>query len=162
MKKLGLAIFLALVACVANAGTATSNMNATASLNASCVFSMPNVEFNNYDPSFNQDQTTTQAVAILCTKGTPWKFYTGALDLNSNNQYSYMSFNTYKLVYQVQLVNGAWENDLYSNAALNASYTYTGTGTGNTQNLSLNYRILKNQYVPVGNYLGNVTAYIVF
>lgn len=162
MKNLGIAMLLALVACSASAQTATTNLKTTASLNASCVFSMPNVEFNNYDPSLNQDQTTTQAVEILCTKGTPWKFYTGAVDINSNNQYAYMSFGTYKLVYQVQLVNGAWENDLYSNAALNASYTYTGAGTGTKQNLSLNYRVLKNQYVPAGNYLGSVTAYIAF
>ena len=162
MKKLGVTIALGLVLSAANADTVTKTMNATAAINNTCAFSVTNVEFNNYDPSFNQDQTATQAVEILCTRGTNWKFYTGAVDLNNNNQFSYMSFGTYKLVYQVQLVNGNWENDGYSNAALNASYTYTGTGTGNKQNLSLNYRVLKNQYVPAGNYRGDVVAYIAF
>jgi len=162
MKNSVLAIFLGLAVSCAQAEQASTNMNASASINNTCSFSVTSVAFNNYDPSLSQDLTANQTVEILCTRGTNWKFYTGASDLNNNNQFSYMSFNANKLVYQVQLVNGNWENDTYNNAALNASYTYSGTGTGLKQNLSLNYRVLKNQYVPAGNYRSDAIAYVQF
>lgn len=175
MKKTIIFTLLASMSSIALAQTTTTGTTkATASLSSSCIFTSTDAVFGTYDPASAVNQQTNQTVDILCTKGTSWTFYTGATDLylalgsttvngysiTTNNQYSSMTLGANRLLYQVQLKNGVWANDLYQD--VNLTNAYTGLGNGATQTLTIPYRILKNQYVVPGNYADTATAYIKF
>lgn len=162
-----LSAILILSSLSAHADTATNTTKATASLSSSCVVGTTDVVFGLYNPNTTTDTTTTQTVSIRCTKGTPWNFYeyavyyTGIGGSNSTGIASAMLYNGNKLYYQVQMSDGVWDNDVDMSGRPNNGH-FVGSGTGQTQNLTLNFRILKNQYVPPGNYKDTATAYIDF
>lgn len=147
--------------------TATNTTKATASLASSCVIGTNDVVFGVYNPVATSDTQTTQTVSIRCTKGTPWNFYEYALyyayagATNSTGYASAMIYNGNKLYYQVQMSDGVWDNDVDMSGRPNNGH-FLGTGTGQTQTLSINYRIIKNQYVPPGNYKDTATVYVDF
>lgn len=158
---------LALSSLSVNAATATKTAKATASLVSSCVIGTTNVVFGEYNPIATTDTTTTQTVTIRCTKGIPWNFYeyamyytyTGAT--NSTAYASAMIYNGNKLYYQVQMADGVWDNDVDMGGRPNNGH-FLGTGTGQNQTLTINYRIIKNQYVVPGNYKDTATVHIDF
>lgn len=175
MKKIILmALLVGLSSSLMAQTTTTGTTKATASLSSSCRINTTDAIFGTYDPASAVNQQTNQTVDVTCTKGTPWTFYTGATDLyltlgnttvngypiTTNNQYSGMISGSNKLLYQVQLQNGVWANDLYQDSSF--SNAYINTGSGLTQTLTIPYRILKNQYVAPGNYADSATAYLVF
>ena len=176
---------LALFAQNVSAQTATNTTKATATLSSSCRLSATNANFGNYDPIVSSDSTTTAIMTIYCTKGTAWNFYeyayyyyqngvnnagvsmtTTEMNIlkslsNSTGYASAMISNGNRLFYQVQMSDGVWDNDVDMSGRSNSGH-YLGTGTGQNQDLSINFRIPKNQYVPPGSYADNVGAYIAF
>lgn len=176
---------LSLYTQTVSAESATASNKATATLSSSCRLSATNANFGNYDPIVSSDSTTTAIMTIYCTKGTAWNFYeyayyysqsgvnnagismtTAEMNIlkslsNSTGYASAMISNGNRLFYQVQMSDGVWDNDVDMSGRSNSGH-YLGTGTGQNQDLSINFRIPKNQYVPPGSYADNVTAYIAF
>lgn len=158
---------LALSSISANAATVTKTTKATASLSSSCVVATNNVIFGIYDPNAKTDTTTTQTVTIRCTKGTPWNlyeyaaYYSYAGATNSTGYASAMIYNGNRLYYQAQMADGVWDNDVDMPNRPNNGH-FIGNGTGQNQTLTINYRIIKNQYVPPGNYKDNATVHLDF
>lgn len=133
----------------------------------SCTLAVSDVVFGNYDPQAKIDHTTNQSVTIRCTKGTSWNFYEYAAyysyagATNSTGYASAMINNGNKLYYQVQMADGVWDNDVDMPNRPNSGH-FVGQGDGQDQNLTLNFRVIKNQYVTPGNYKDSVTAYVEF
>lgn len=187
MKKLGIAFFtlIGFTALTSYADTTTNTTKTTATLSSSCRLTATNANFGNYDPTTPADTTTTSSMTIFCTKGTAWNFYEYALYYsqtgvnnagvsmtsaemnvlkaasNSTGYASAMTSSSNRLFYQAQMSDGVWDNDVDMSGRPNSGH-FLGTGTGLTQNLTINFRILKNQYVPPGSYVDNATAYIAF
>jgi spore coat protein U-like protein len=51
------------------AGTATDNMIVQASVGISCTISVADIDFGNYDPTLDSDNTATGSVTSSCTTG---------------------------------------------------------------------------------------------
>lgn len=187
MKKLGIALWalMGMITLPSYADTTTNTTKTTATLSNSCRLSATNANFGTYDPTAPADSTTTSIMTIFCTKGTAWNFYEYALYYsqtgvnnagitmtsaemnvlkaasNSTGYASAMTSSGNRLYYQAQMSDGVWDNDVDMSGRPNSGH-FLGTGTGQTQILSINFRLLKNQYVPPGSYADNATAYIAF
>lgn len=137
-----------------------NNINSSATLSTSCRFTGSDVVFGSYDPTAQDYQYSMQNIGVFCTKGTAFRI---SSDGNGTDRFGAFSVirNTTNSVnilkYQIHGSDGVWSDDLYE-----AVRSYTGTGTGALQNLSINYRLMPNQYVSPGNYSGNHTLVLSF
>lgn len=166
-KKLCMLLLTLITIPSLHAASVVKEINVNTKLNNSCSLAVSDVVFGTYNPTANIDHTTTQNITIRCTKGTPWNFYEYAVyysyagATNSTGYASAMLFNGNKLYYQVQMSDGVWDNDVDMGGRPNSGH-FVGTGNGQNQNLTLNFRIIKNQFVAQGNYVDTATAYISF
>lgn len=167
-KKSILCFFIFSCSQFALADNTSTNFKASASLVNSCQFITTDVNFGEYNPNNTSPLTTTQTTTILCTKGTSYTFHTSSV---YNGVWSYTTFrgqwvtsmvyNNVPLYFQVKMPNGAWEDDMENWDYPNKGF-YVGTGTGKAEIYTLQYRILENQYVAPGNYVGYATANLIF
>lgn len=174
MKKsrIIIAITTFLFATLANAQTTPSvatSVKSTATLASTCLMSVPNVTFGTYLPSQASALTSTQSITIQCTKGTAYTFNEtrvsnglGSWSGANNESVVEMSNNAGSgdvLMLQVyNPVSAAWVDDInYPGGGVDA---IKGTADGTNQNITLNFRILPNQYVTPGGYTATYTASI--
>jgi spore coat protein U-like protein len=167
MKKIILLLALSLLSVSSFAQSKTATTKASATLAGTCLLSVPNVAFGTYYATQPSATTATQNVLIQCTKGTAYTFnetrvsngltsWSGAnnesvVEMSNNNG------NGDVLMIQVyNPVSSAWVDDInYPGGGVNA---IKQTADGTNQTISLNFRILPNQYVSSGNYTATYTA----
>jgi len=144
------------------AATATSNMNVTASVTASCTISAGAMAFGAYDPTANSDATGTATLALNCTKDASATITldegqnptgtssTSAPERQMGNGTDYLAY----FLYQDSGYTTAWGNT----AGTGASYT----GTGSSTNVTVYAKAAKNQNISAGSYSDTVTATVTF
>lgn len=165
--KILLLTLTSILAIPSYAETSNNTLQIGTKLENSCIFTASDVVFGNYDPQAKIDHIANQSVTIRCTKNTAWTFYEHAAyysyagATNSTGVAAAMVNNGNKLYYQMQMSDGVWDNDMDQPGRPNSG-RFVGKGNGINQNLTLNFRIMKNQYVTPGNYKDSVTTYIEF
>lgn len=182
------AIFLTLLLAISNLAIADSKIKdfkASSTVNRSCLLSVTDVNFGNYDSTDIVDKSAENTVTFRCTKGTAWDYYSYAAyyasngvnnggitmsqaekdtiknSIGSTGYASAMKNGTSRLYYQVKLSDGIWDNDVDMPGRVNMGH-YVGTSTGEVTSFNLSYRIIKSQYVAPGLYRDTQTAYIAF
>jgi len=114
----------------------------------------------NYYPFATDHQQTTQSISFKCNRGIAYSMWTYAENTTVLSGYGAASAmhasgsldNLYFQVLEPQVNSTYWNEDMNTNGE-----SYNGTGTGSFQNLSFQYRILKNQAVTPGNYSSTQT-----
>ncbi|MEB3123461.1 MAG: spore coat U domain-containing protein [Snowella sp.] len=157
-----LALSNTLISKPAFAGTATTNLDLSASVTNSCTISTSSVAFGSYDPTSNSDATATGTVTTLCTNGAS---ATITLGQGSNPHVASTDAAPFR-----QLRNGTdfLLYNLFQNAERTTLWGNTaGTGlgitsSGTSQNTTVYGSILQQQNVPAGNYSDTVTATVTF
>lgn len=146
--------------------TVTENMRASAKIEPSCVFTVQNVEFGEYNPNNPEYIHREMKSSVKCSKNLAYKYYTtGGQYVKTPIFASYMTndVNADKLLFQVQTNNGSWQDDMYQPAPqLVNNGLLSAIGTGDWQEHSINYRLVPNQYVSKGNYSVNHSFQVFF
>ncbi len=161
MKRtiLSLAI-ITLISIPAFAGTATANLNISASVSAVCTITTSPVAFGAYDPvvaNASTDLTSSGSVNVACTKGA-----TATIDLGNGNNLSggsrrmssgsdFMNYALYKDAARTQV----WGSALAGGTT--ASYT---AATKNSTAVTVYGTVPQAQDVTVGAYSDVVVATI--
>jgi spore coat protein U-like protein len=147
---------LGLASTAANAATATSPMQVTATVQATCLISTNNLSFGTYSGA---QLDATSNVTVTCTNTTPYN-----VGLNAGTA-------TGATVTTRQMLNGtiALNYALFSDAARTTNWgntvssdTVTGTGNGAAQSITVYGRIAANQYVKPGGYADTITATVTY
>ena len=144
---------LGLMCGVSFAGTATANLNISASVSGACTVTADDLNFGTYDPDSG---TTGQAIIhINCSNGQD---YTVALD---DGQHPYSGQRRMKHESQDKYLN----YDLYQDSGLSQRWGSSGsevvsdTGTGSEQQKTVYGKIPSGQSsAPVGSYSDTVTV----
>lgn len=143
----------------AMAGTATENLDISATVPESCAITAEPIAFGNYDPIVAHAEaplTTTGTLSVLCTMGTEATILLGqganAASGSSNS-----------LPYRKLAGDGGGTLDytITRNGDIWGNTTDTGhsiTGTGSSQDISVSLSIPPGQSVPVGTYTDTVVA----
>lgn len=164
MKKLILSTVVAITAGVgvngaAQAATATTTLDVSASVGTVCSVATTPVSFGTVDPAAGG--STTGAVDVTCTVGTP---YTIALDMGGGYNGSWRTMNdglANTLQYGLYDPTGTTE---WSDVGYGDTYPWgapvAGTATGATDSIVVNATVLGGQIAPVGVYsdVVNVTV----
>ena len=155
MKKL-LSIILCLMMSPVFAADVTGSQKATATLATSCRFSTTDVIFGDYNPTAEDHLYSNQVVTYTCTKGTPFTLTSSDNVSSTTNAYGVLAEMTNsgtKLYFQVLLhwvSANSWFDDIDSyNGSGNP---YKAVGSGSEETLSIQYRVIKNQYIKPGVY----------
>ncbi|KZL51280.1 hypothetical protein A2T98_02985 [Nodularia spumigena CENA596] len=150
----------------AMAGTATSNLDVSATVSASCTISTNPLAFGNYDPIGTNATTAldvTGSLTTTCGNGSS-SIVTLSQGSNadvtstdadprrrlSNGNNNFLSYE----IFTGQTMQANWGNTLNSSVVV--------TGTGQQVNTPIYARIPPGQSVPSGNYTDTVVATIDF
>ncbi|UUR06836.1 Csu type fimbrial protein [Sphingomonas glaciei] len=165
MKKLSATAFALAAAFIplgqsAQAGTAQTTMNVSATVQNSCLVSASPMLFGNYDPVGAAVTNGTSAVTVTCTTGTSF-----VVGLNAGNAAG-------ATVAARQMSNAAHRLNysLFSDAARSSNWGNTPgldtpapiTATGSPSVLTVYGQIPANQNVPGGAYADTVTITVTY
>ena len=165
MKLTTITLAVAIALCgTAFAESTTKTTKATAALASSCRLLTTNVVFGDYNPAAEDHLTSTQTVTYTCTRGTPITITTAdGSSTSSTSSYGIlasMKYSSNTLYFQVfNPVAKFWNDDI---DGANGSTAISKTGTGSEETMTLEYRIIKGQFVPPGNYTATNTINITF
>ncbi|HEY0194901.1 MAG TPA: spore coat U domain-containing protein [Kofleriaceae bacterium] len=148
---------------LASAGTATSNLNVSATVTSTCSISAGALAFGTYNPITGTQVDGTATVAVQCTKGTAsvvtlgqgQNAGTGSTDIMPVRQ---MAAGLNRLGYSLYTDTNrtvAWGNTALTGQA------YVAAASTST-NLTVYGRITANQDVPAGSFTDVVVATITF
>ena len=163
------ALFTAVMTAVpaAYAGTATANLNVSATVTANCVLSASPLAFGSYDgvsANATRDLDGVGFVSVTCTNGSAATItlgqganpYTGDGSTDAAPQRR-MNSGSYFLSYA--LYQDAARTTVWGNTAETG---VSSTGTGSSNEISVFGRMVANQSVPAGSYLDTVVATVTF
>lgn len=165
MRTETIALAIAITLCsAAHAESTTNATKATAALASSCRLLTTNVVFGEYNPAAEDHLTSTQTVTYTCTRGTPITITTAdGSSTSATNSYGIlasMKYSSNTLYFQVfNPIAKFWNDDI---DGANGSTVISKTGSGREETLSLDYRIIKNQFVPPGIYTATNTIKMTF
>jgi spore coat protein U-like protein len=151
------AISLASASLPAIAGTVTSNVAVSATVNTNCSMGVASVPFGVYDPLVVNASTIAQAtgtISISCTKGT-----TATITLDNGQNASHASGTTRAMIsganyLSYELYTSAAHSTVW-NATNSVLYTSTGTGAGT---VNVYGTIPAGQNANTGSYADTVIA----
>jgi spore coat protein U-like protein len=144
------------------AGTATSNLSVTATVNSTCQTSTTTVAFGVYNPASGSASDSTGAVKVQCTVGTT---YTIALDAGGNPgtpgdvTTRRMAANVSdRLPYQLFLDSA--RTTVWGDGGSGSLNPVSGShsGDGSEQSYTVYGRIAAGQFVAPGSYIDTVVA----
>lgn len=139
----------------AQAATATTTFNVTATVLASCSVTAENLSFGDYTPSNTSPLLASSDIDVTCTNGTD---YTVSLDGGSvanDVTARQMSDGTHALNYELftsSAYSAPWGDGTGSTIAV------AGTGDGAAQALTVHGRIPAQQYVTDSQYADQITV----
>ena len=151
----------AALASPAAAGTTSSNLSVSASVNASCTVSTTALDFGGVDTLSASPVDGTGGVSVTCTNGTDW---TAAADAGSGSGASFatrlMSAGGNTLSYT--LYTNAGRTTVWGDGS-GSTATIGNTGSGSAQNVTVYGRIPAGQTsVPAGAYSDTVSVTITY
>lgn len=153
-------------AAPAMAGTATSDINVSATVPVNCTISTDPIAFGNYDPIVahaNTNRDENGSVRTTCTSGA-----SAVITLSQGANPAASSTNAAPLRRLSNGDGGLLEYKLYSSIANETIWGNTSgtglevTGTGQEVTSQIFARIPLGQNVPSGNYTDTVTATIAY
>jgi spore coat protein U-like protein len=143
------------------AGTTSSNIAVTATVNAQCTVTTGAVAFGTYNPLTATDNDATGSLNVTCTNGTAWTAAAGigtgtGATLASRKMKSGSNLLDYVL-YTDSGRTTVWGDGTSSTATVGA------TGTGSAQSTTIYGRLPGGQSsAPVGSYADTVAVTIAF
>jgi len=166
MKRLGVAVMMmlgAMVAPRAQAATATSNMNVSATVASTCSITAGSLAFGAYDTIGGAQVDGTATVTVACTKGAITSITLGQ-GQNAGSG-STDSAPVRRMVSGLNFLSYALFSDptrlvTWGNTAL-TGHAYVAT-TSASQAFTVYGRIAANQDVPAGSFSDVVVATITF
>lgn len=152
-----------LISKPAFAGTATANLNVSATVPASCTISTNPVSFGNYTTTVFADVTANGSVTTTCTKGS-----TATITLGQGANAEPGSTDDAPIRKLSDGSGGFLGYNLYKGASLNTEWGNTPgtgvpiTGTGTSVNGIIYGKIRAGQNVSAGSYTDTVVATVTF
>lgn len=151
----------AALATPAHAGTVSSNLAVSATVNANCTISTTPLDFGSIDALTGAAVNGTGGISVACTNGTSW---TAAASVGSGSGATFavrkMSDGSDTLNYT--LYTDGTRTTVWGDGT-GGSGTIGNTGTGSTQNVTVYARIAAGQTsVPAGDYDDTVSVTITY
>jgi len=152
-----IALALAAISSQAFAGSATANIQATATLNSACVVSATNVAFGAITPAATGNTTATGTITSTCSKSVPYTLTinAGSGTIAARTMVGAATGNTDKLAYNLYADAGA---TLVWGDATGSSVKVMGTGSGTAQTSTVYGSLSNNQYLKPDTYTDNLTV----
>lgn len=166
-RLLTAALLCHLASATAIAGTASANLNVTATVNSNCIATTGAVSFGTYDPSSGSAKDASGSVTVTCTAGTT---YTIALDAGANagtggdattrqmlaNASDLLPYTLYLDASRTTI----WGDGANGTSVNPAAGSFTGDGSAQAH---VAYgRITAGQYVAPGSYVDTVVATVTY
>ncbi|MEN8719467.1 MAG: spore coat U domain-containing protein [Oceanococcaceae bacterium] len=129
----------------------SGDMLVTATVDETCVITVPPLAFGNYSGS---QLDGTADVLVQCTSGTAWAVAIDGGVTNGDIADRQMASGGDRLSYD--LFNDAGRTTLFGDGTTGS--TATGTGNGNEQTVTVYGRIDADQFPPAGSYQDTVTV----
>lgn len=149
-----------------NAGSATSNLSATASVSANCTIATSPVAFGAYDPVVTNNSSAldgTGTVTVTCTSGS-----TGTVTLGQGANADTGSSDTLPVRRMLAGTSDYLTYNLYSDSGRTTVWGNTAgtgvdrTGTGASDAVTVYGSVAAGQNVPAGSYSDTVVATVTF
>lgn len=152
-----IALFLMSLSVDAFAGSGTSSMQGSATINATCTISSSNINFGTISPSQTGKATSNAIISATCTNETPYTINVGT---GSNNSYAPRAMSGANSGNNDKLEYNIYSDSSYSTImgdGTSSTFQIQGTSTGGTQTYTIYGQLSLNQFVTPDNYTDNVT-----
>jgi spore coat protein U-like protein len=146
----------------AAAGTASSNLDVSATVTSNCVLSTSAVAFGNVDVTDGADHDATGGVSVTCTSGTAWS---ASADAGAGTG---ASLATRKMANGANLLDYALYTDsgrttVWGDGAGGTTALISDTGTGSAQSKIIYGRVPSGQTsLPAGSYADTVAVTVTY
>jgi spore coat protein U-like protein len=157
----GAATAAAVFATPAQAGTQTSNLAVTATVNASCTISTSALAFGSVDTLSASPVLGTGGLSIACTNGSAWTA-TAGLGGGTGATFASRRMTSGASTLNYQIYTDSARTTLWGDGTASTG-TITGTGTGSSQAVTVYGRIPASQTTaPAGSYTDSVQVTVTY
>jgi len=157
----GAATAAAMAATPAQAGTQSSNLAVSATVNASCTLSTSPLAFGSVDTLSASPVLGTGGLSIACTNGSAWSA-TAGVGAGAGATFAARRLTSGASTLDYQIFTDAARTTLWGDGTASTA-AITGTGTGSAQAVTVYGRIPAGQTTaPAGSYTDTVSVTVTY